>query len=77
MTEARSHFDFLGYRFYRTKKGKLTRYPSPKSEKRLREKLRKPTRRTNAHGMKEIIRRCNKAQSSLFGAVDRDTALGV
>ena len=60
MTEARSHFDFLGYRVYRTKKGKLTRYPSPKSEKRLREKLRKPTRRTNAHGMKEIIRRCNK-----------------
>ena len=60
MTETRSHFDFLGYRFYRTKKGKLTRCPSPKSKKCLREKLRQPTRRTNAHSMKEIIRRCNK-----------------
>jgi len=60
MTEAGGHFDFLGYRFYRSRKGKLTRYPSPKSEKRLREKLRIPTRRTNAHSMEEIIRRCNK-----------------
>ena len=32
MTEARSHFDFLGYRFYRTKKGKA--YPLSFTEKR-------------------------------------------
>ena len=60
LTEAGGHFDFLGYRFWRTTKGKLTRFPAPKSEKRLREKLRKPTRRANGKSMEEIIRQCNK-----------------
>lgn len=60
MTEAGGYFDFLGYRFKRTTKGKLIRFPSPKSETRLREKLRRPTRRTNGKSMEEIIRQCNE-----------------
>lgn len=59
MTEIDGCFDFLGYRFKRTKKGRLAKFPSPKSEKRLREKLKKPTRRANGKSMEEIIRRCN------------------
>lgn len=55
-----SSFDFLGYRFRHTLKGKLARYPSSKSEKRFREKLRPITRRANGHGMDEIVRRCNR-----------------
>jgi RNA-directed DNA polymerase len=60
LAEIDEYFDFLGYRFKRTKKGRLGRFPSPKSEKRLREKLKKPTRRCNGKSMKEIINRCNK-----------------
>ncbi len=60
LAETDEYFDFLGYRFTRTKKGRLGRYPSPKSEKRLREKLKKLTRRCNGKSMEEIINRCNK-----------------
>jgi RNA-directed DNA polymerase len=60
MTEERGYFDFLGYRFVRTRKGRLIRLPSPKSVKRLREKLKKPTRRANGKSMEEIIRCCNQ-----------------
>ena len=66
MTEEYGYFDFLGYRFLRTRKGKLTRFPSPKSKKRLREKLKKPTRRTNGKSMKEIIRLCNRVLKGWF-----------
>lgn len=60
MSEPEEFFDFLGYRFKHTRKGRLGRFPSPKSEKRLREKLRPVTRRSNGHSMEEIIRRCNR-----------------
>ena len=60
MSQTGEFFDFLGYRFKRTRKGKLGRFPSPKSEKRFREKLRPVTRRANGHSMDEIIRRCNR-----------------
>ena len=66
MTQERGCFDFLGYRFLRTRKGKLIRIPSPKSEKRLREKLKKHTRRTNGKSMEEIIRRCNQEVRGWF-----------
>jgi len=66
MTQERGCFDFLGYRFLRTQKRKLIRFPSPKSEKRLREKLKKPTRRTNGKSMEEIIRRCNQVFKGWF-----------
>lgn len=60
MNERGGFFDFLGYRFKHTLKGKRARYPSTKSEKRFREKLRPITRRANGHSMEEIIRRCNR-----------------
>lgn len=66
MTQARAYFDFLGYRFLRTAKGKQIRFASPKSEKRLREKLKLHTRRTNGHSMEEIIRRCNPILKGWF-----------
>jgi RNA-directed DNA polymerase len=60
MSRQGEFFDFLGYRFKHTRKGKLGRFPSPKSEKRFREKLRPVTRRANGHSMDEIVRRCNR-----------------
>lgn len=60
MAELGSHFDFLGYRFKRTRKGKLDRFPSPKSEKRFRQKLQRETKRNNGRSLEEIVRRCNR-----------------
>lgn len=60
MTIPGAYFDFLGYRFRRTRKGRLAKIPSPKSEKRLREKLKRPTRRANGKSLEEIIVRCNR-----------------
>jgi RNA-directed DNA polymerase len=55
-----SHFDFLGYRFCRTRQGKLRRVVPEQSAKRLRAKLRPVTRRTNGRSMEQIIQRCNR-----------------
>jgi RNA-directed DNA polymerase len=55
MTQDLSHFDFLGYRFLRSKKGKLIRLVRPKSKQKLRQSLKWPTKRTNGKSMEAII----------------------
>lgn len=55
MREADAHFDFLGYRFKRSKRGKLLRLVRPKSKQKLRGELRKPTKRCNKRCLKAII----------------------
>jgi RNA-directed DNA polymerase len=55
MTESRAHFEFLGYRFLRTAKGKVIRLVRAKSKKKLRESLRKPTKRANGRSLESII----------------------
>jgi RNA-directed DNA polymerase len=55
MTESRAHFDFLGYRFLRTGKGKLIRLVRPESKKKLRGSLRNPTRRATGRSPEAII----------------------
>lgn len=59
MDEKGAYFDFLGYRFMRTRKGKMLRLARPKSEKKLREAVRRKTRRCNAHSMEVIVKRLN------------------
>lgn len=61
-----NYFDFLGYRFRHTQRDRLVRFPSPASEKKLRERLRRPTRRSNGRCMVEIIRRCNRILRGWF-----------
>jgi len=55
MSQPRVHFDFLGYRFLRTTKGKLIRLVSPKSKRKLRMNLKRPTRRCNGKCIPAII----------------------
>ena len=55
MSQARASFDFLGYRFLRTKPGKLIRLIRPKSQQKLRAALRPLTKRCNKHCMTVII----------------------
>jgi RNA-directed DNA polymerase len=59
MTEADAHFDFLGYRFKRSRKGRLIRLVRPKSKQQLRQSLRKPTKRNNAKSMEAIVTAIN------------------
>ena len=58
MEEEGSYFEFLGYRFKRHK-GRDLKLPRPKSEKKLRESVRKLTRRTNANSLEAVISRLN------------------
>ncbi len=61
MNMADSHFDFLGYRFKRTKRGRLMRLVRPKSLKKLRETLKPKTRRANGKCLPAIIQSVNPA----------------
>lgn len=54
-----AHFDFLGYRFQRTRKGQLNWWPRPKSMQKLRDRLRVETRRANGRSLDQIIQRIN------------------
>jgi RNA-directed DNA polymerase len=54
MLEAGACFDFLGYRFKRTKRGRLVCLVRPKSEQKLRESIRRYTRRCNQYSMEKI-----------------------
>lgn len=60
LSEREAYFDFLGYRFKRTKgKGRLIKVPRPKSLKSLRNKIRPLTKRCNGHSMEAIIGKVN------------------
>ncbi len=67
MQEADTSFDFLGYRFKRLKSGKLLKLARPKSEQKLRESIRRQTRRNNAHSMQMIVERINPILRGWFG----------
>ena len=67
MRQAGAFFDFLGYRFLRTARGALLRRARPKSEQKLKENIRRKTRRSNAHSMPEIVERINPALRGWFG----------
>ena len=68
MSETNAYFDFLGYRFKRSQRtGKLLRLVRPKSEKKLRTKLKIWTKRCNGHCMAAIIAKINPTLRGWFG----------
>lgn len=67
MAQAGSHFDFLGYRFWRGKAGKLRRFVRPKSRQKLRERLKPLTRRTNGHSLEAIVGKINPILRGWYG----------
>ena len=67
MREPDAHIDYLGYRFKRSKRGKLMRLVRPKSKQKLRANLRKPTKRSNAHSMMKIVARINPILIGWYG----------
>ncbi len=67
LTEAGSHFDFLGYRFWRNKRGGLARYIRPKSRQKLKARLKPLTKRTNGQCMNAIIQKINPTLKGWYG----------
>lgn len=67
MGVADSHFDFLGYRFQRTKRGRLMRLVRPKSLRKLRETIKPRTRRNNGKSMEAIVADINRSLPGWFG----------
>ena len=67
MTLEKSHFDFLGYRFWHGKGGKLKRLIRPKSIGKLRAALKPKTKRTNGKSMGSIIQDINRNLKGWYG----------
>jgi RNA-directed DNA polymerase len=67
MSETGSHFDFLGYRFKRSRQGKLMRLVRPKSLRKLRETIKPKTRRTNGKSMEAIAADINRTLKGWYG----------
>lgn len=67
MNHADSYFDFLGYRFQRSRRGKLMRLVRPKSLRKLRESIKPRTRRANGRSMEAIVADLNRTLPGWFG----------
>jgi RNA-directed DNA polymerase len=55
MSQAGAGFDFLGYHFLRTGRGRLMRCPRKKSLNRVKDAIRERTRRNNGHSLEHTI----------------------
>ena len=67
MAQAKAHFDFLGYRFWRGKGGKLRRFVRPKSSQKLRARLKPLTKRTSGRSLEVIIAKLNPILRGWYG----------
>lgn len=63
----RDGFDFLGYRFQTTRRGRLTRWPRQRSLAKLKAHLRAKTRRNNGRDLATIIASVNQTLRGWFG----------
>jgi RNA-directed DNA polymerase len=62
-----SHFDFLGYRFRRTMRGRLIKVVRPKSLRKLRESIKPRTRRTSGRSMEAMVADLNRTLQGWYG----------
>ena len=78
MNKAESHFDFLGYRFKRSRRGSLMRLVRPKSMNKLCESINPRTRRTDGKSMEAIVADINRTLASWYGYFKhaKDSELG-
>jgi len=60
-------FDFLGYHFATTQRGRLARWPRKKSLTKLKETIRAATTRANGHSLECIIETVNRTLRGWFG----------
>jgi RNA-directed DNA polymerase len=67
MNQVGNHFDFLGYRFFRGRKGHLRRLVRPKSKAKLKDRLKQQTRRGTGRSLPAIIARINPILRGWYG----------
>jgi RNA-directed DNA polymerase len=67
-------FDFLGYRFVTTRRGRLTRWPRAKSLAKLKANVRAQTRRTDGRSLACIIAGLNRTLRGWFGYFQHSAA---
>lgn len=67
LTQTGAYFDFLGYRFWRAKAGNILRFIRPKSRKKLHERLKPITRRSNGHSLEAIVKKINPILKGHYG----------
>jgi len=67
MNQVDSHFDFLGYRFKRSRQGGLMRLVRPKSLRKLRDTIKPKTRRNNGKSMEAIVADLNRTLQGWYG----------
>jgi RNA-directed DNA polymerase len=67
MTVGGNHFDFLGYRFWKSRKGGIKRLVRPKSMKKLREGLKPLTKRANGQSLEAIVKKINPVLKGWYG----------
>jgi RNA-directed DNA polymerase len=67
MNEIGAGFDFLGYHFEHTRRGKLDRWPRRKSMAKLKDRIRGLTHRANGRSLDETIMRINRVTRGWFG----------
>ena len=69
-------FDFLGYRFVRTGKGRLIHRPRDKSLTKFKDAIRKRTTRNNGHSLEQIITEVNLVTRGWFESAILKVATG-
>lgn len=67
MSEAGSGFDFLGYHFEHTPKGKIDRWPRQKSLASLNDRIRNLTHRANGESLEATITKINRIMHGWYG----------
>ena len=68
MGQPKAHFDFLGYRFWRSKtSGSIRRFIRPKSVKKIKEAIRPYTKRANGQSLEAIAQMIRPKLQGFFG----------
>jgi RNA-directed DNA polymerase len=67
MEQAGADFEFLGYRFWRGRWGKLKRFVRPKSRRKLHARIKPLTKRTNGQSLEAIIAKLNPILRGWYG----------
>lgn len=65
--ESGNGFDFLGYHFAHTRRGRLRRWPRKRSLEKFKRSIRAITRRANGHSLRTIIGHVNETVRGWFG----------
>ena len=67
MTDLEGHFDFLGFRFKRTRRGRMIKVVRPKSLSKLRETIKPKTLRTSGRCLRALATDLNRTLKSWYG----------